>query len=126
MPVAVTGLLIDAAWNNVVGVTESLVPASFTPKPPAQTILPPEMIATLIPGTLYFAIRSVSDQRCWGRPSISTAGRRAAIARATWTESGTTGGAEAEFSPEAQAATSRATGDRRRATGDGRCMVFRV
>jgi hypothetical protein len=52
--VAVTGLLIEAAWKSVAGVTESAAvapPAAFTPMPRAHATRPPAITATLTPGT---------------------------------------------------------------------------
>src|ERR1041384_8102017 len=60
MAVAATGLLMEAAWNRVSGVTESAVPASFTPNPLAHTILPLSITAMLTPRTWCAAI-------CWAR-----------------------------------------------------------
>ncbi len=51
IPVAATGLEIEAAWKSVPAVTESAVPASFTPKPCAQTMRPLSATAIETPGT---------------------------------------------------------------------------
>ena len=79
--VAATGLLMEAAWKSVVGVTESGLPASFTPTPRAHAIRPPSMTAMLTPGTLCSVIRSASVHRAAGFPSISTGGRSPRITR---------------------------------------------
>src|SRR6478672_10870127 len=76
MAVAATGLLMDAAWKSVAGVTESGLPASFTPKPRAHAMRPPSITAMLTPGTLCCVIRSAKVQRAAGFPWISTGGRR--------------------------------------------------
>ena len=49
-----TGLLIDAAWNIVSGVTGALVAASATPYPCAHSILKLVTTAMLTPGTPNF------------------------------------------------------------------------
>jgi hypothetical protein len=49
---------MEAAWKSVVGVTESGLPASFTPTLRAQAIRPPSITAMLTPGTLCCVIRS--------------------------------------------------------------------
>ena len=48
---AVTGLLIEAAWNSVLGVTGPRLSTSAVPKPFAQSISNSLMTAMLTPGT---------------------------------------------------------------------------
>ena len=71
---AAIGLLIEAAWKRVSGVTGP-PPTFVTPNPWAQSILPSRITATLTPGTLRAFIRSASEARD-GWPSIVTAGSR--------------------------------------------------
>ncbi len=47
---AATGLLIDAAWNSVCGVTAAPAPASTTPYPRDHSTAPPLITAMLTPG----------------------------------------------------------------------------
>ena len=134
--VAATGLLIEAAWKSVAGVTESGLPASFTPKPRAHAMRPPSITAMLMPGTLCSFIRSARVQRWAGFPSISTGGRSppntwlmrtvslGAAARAVAESGG--GVSERALQPASVASAMRAEMDLARITGvthEGWCGV---
>jgi hypothetical protein len=56
--IAVTGLLMEAAWNSVVATTGRPVSTSAVPKPFTQWISKSLMTATLTPGTRYFCMTS--------------------------------------------------------------------
>ena len=52
IPLAATGLLIDAAWKSVFASTESAVPSALSPYPRAHTMRPLSTTAMETPGTL--------------------------------------------------------------------------
>lgn len=71
-PSAVTGLLIEAAWKRVSGVTGRPPPAAVTPNAAVATGFAPSTTATLSPGTPQWAMRSASGRGA-GRTLRSTA-----------------------------------------------------
>src|SRR5450830_1575599 len=112
--IAVTGLLIDAAWNRVVGVTGA-PPGVTTPKPRAHSISPAWITAMLAPGTPRRAISSASTRLAGGAPATDTAGSRprstAAMRRARFgssaADAGRASAREARQRREADSGTGR-------------------
>src|SRR5690349_8938515 len=116
----VTGLLMEAAWKRVSGVTGSVPPDCFTPWPLAQTSDPLSNTAMLSPGILYSAIHSWRERRRVCSPGRATGESPASTRAMRAASEGRASHWVVGFRVSAAGRRGRAGGGRRVGGADGR------